>query len=88
MKLFKNKLTVTIVVLSVTFLGLIIYTASKDTKGLEGNAGELLNPMQRIIYNINTGAKNFVDFFLSVLVILYNFIPSLPVCSSYQYMFY
>ena len=65
MKLFKNKLTVTIVVLSVTFLGLIIYTASKDTKGLEGNAGELLNPMQRIIYNINNGAKNFVDFFLN-----------------------
>lgn len=65
MKLFKNKLTVTIVVLSVTFLGLIIYTASKDTKGLEGNAGELLNPMQRIIYNINNKAKNFVDFFLN-----------------------
>ena len=65
MKLFKNKLTVTIVVLSVTFLGLIIYTASKDTKGLESNAGELLNPMQKIIYNINNGAKNFVDFFLN-----------------------
>ena len=27
--------------------------------------GELLNPMQRIIYNINNGAKNFVDFFLN-----------------------
>lgn len=65
MKLLKNKLTVTIVVLSVTFLGLIIYTAGKDTKGLESNAGELLNPMQKIIYNINNGAKNFVDFFLN-----------------------
>lgn len=65
MKLFKNKLTVTIVVLSVTFLGLIIYTAGKDVKGLESNAGELLNPLQKIVYNINNGAKNFVDFFLN-----------------------
>ena len=65
MKLLKNKLTATIVVLSVTFLGLIIYTARKDTKGLESNAGKLLNPMQKIIYNINNGAKNFVDFFLN-----------------------
>lgn len=65
MKLFKNKLTVTIVVLSVTFLGLIVYTSGKDVKGLEGNAGEILNPLQKIVYNINNSAKNFVDFFLN-----------------------
>lgn len=65
MKLFKNKLTVTVIVLSVTFLGLIIYTASKDTTGVEGAAGAALNPIQKIAYNINRGFKNSVDFFLN-----------------------
>lgn len=65
MKLLKNKLTVTIIVLSVAFLGLIIFTFSRDTKGLEGTAGDALNPFQRISYTVNSGAKDFVDFFLN-----------------------
>jgi len=65
MKFLKNKLTVTIIVLSVAFLGLIIFTFSRDTKGLEGTAGDALNPLQKIAYNVNSGAKNFVDFFLN-----------------------
>ena len=65
MKLLKNKLTVTIIVLSVAFLGLIIFTFSRDTKGLEGTAGDALNPLQRIAYTVNSGAKDFVDFFLN-----------------------
>lgn len=65
MKLFKNKLTVTIIVLSVAFLGLIVYSVSRDTKGLESAAGDALNPVQKIAYNINRGAKDFVDFFLN-----------------------
>lgn len=65
MKFFKNKLAVTILVLSVAFLGLIIYTASKDVDGLEGSAGEALSPIQKITYNINQATKDFVDFFLN-----------------------
>ncbi|MDS0528013.1 rod shape-determining protein MreC [Clostridium sp. SHJSY1] len=65
MKLFKNKLTVTVIVLSVAFLGLIIYTANKDTSGVQGAAGTALNPIQKIAYNINRGVKNSVDFFLN-----------------------
>lgn len=65
MKLLKNKLAVTIIVLSVTFLGLIIYSASRDVKGLEGGAGSALSPIQKITYGINRGVKDFVDFFLN-----------------------
>ena len=61
----KNKLAVTIIVLSVTFLALIIYSVSRDTKGLENSAGNTLNPFQKIVYNINKNTKNFVDFFLN-----------------------
>ena len=65
MRFLKNKLTVTIIVLSVAFLGLIIFTFSRDTNGLEGTAGDALNPLQRIAYTVNSGAKDFVDFFLN-----------------------
>lgn len=65
MKLLRNKLAVTIVVLSVTFLGLIIYTASRDVKGIEGNAGSALTPLEKITYNLNRGLKDFADFFLN-----------------------
>ena len=65
MKFLKNKLTVTIIVLSVTFLGLIIFTASREDKGLESGAGSALNPVQKVAYNINRGVKDFVDFFLN-----------------------
>lgn len=65
MKLKKNKLTVTIVVLSVTFLGLIIFSANRGSKSLDGSAGSALNPIQRVAYNINRGVKDFVDFFLN-----------------------
>lgn len=65
MKFFKNKLAVTIVVLSVTFLGLIIFTTSRQNSGLGSSAGNALNPLQKIVYNLNNGAKNFVDFFLN-----------------------
>lgn len=65
MKLLKNKLTVTIIVLSVTFLGLIIFTVSREGKGFESGAGSTLNPVQKIAYSINRGVKDFVDFFLN-----------------------
>jgi len=65
MKLLRNKLAVTIVVLSVTFLGLIVYTASRDVKGIEGSAGSALTPLEKITYNLNRGLKDFADFFLN-----------------------
>ncbi|MGG7176794.1 rod shape-determining protein MreC [Clostridium paraputrificum] len=65
MKLLKNKLTVTIIVLSVAFLGLIVVTVKREGKGLESSAGSALNPIQKIAYNMNRGVKDFVDFFLN-----------------------
>ncbi|MBE6049498.1 MAG: rod shape-determining protein MreC [Clostridium sp.] len=65
MKLLKNKLTVTVIVLSVAFLWLIFFTANKESKGLGSTAGDALNPIQRVAYNINRGVKDFVDFFLN-----------------------
>ena len=65
MKLLKNKLTVTIIVLSVAFLGLITLTVSRDDKGLESGAGSTLNPVQKVAYGFNRGVKDFVDFFLN-----------------------
>lgn len=65
MKLLKNKLTVTIIVLSVTFLGLIAVTVNRSEKGFESSAGNALNPIQKVVYNVNRGVKDFVDFFLN-----------------------
>lgn len=65
MKLGKNKLTVTVIVLSVAFIGLIAVTASKDTNGVSSTAGNALNPVQKMAYNVNRGVKDFVDFFLN-----------------------
>lgn len=65
MKFLKNKLAVAIIVLSVTFLGLIIFTSARESKGIEGSAGSALNPLQKIVYNLNRGAKDFADFFLN-----------------------
>ncbi|MGL5150259.1 MAG: rod shape-determining protein MreC [Clostridium sp.] len=66
MKFFKNKLAVTIVLLSVTFLGLIIYSVkSEDKTFVEDGAGAVLNPVQEIAYTINNKVKGAVDFFLN-----------------------
>lgn len=65
MKFLKNKLAVTVIVLSVTFLLLIGYTSSKEIKGLEGSAGDALSPIQKITYGVSRGVKDFVDFFLN-----------------------
>ena len=65
MKLLKNKLTVTIIVLSVAFLGLIVVTVKRGEKGVESSAGSALNPIQKVAYNMNRGVKDFVDFFLN-----------------------
>ena len=66
MKLLKNKLAVTIIVLSVSFLGLIAYTVKSESKNIiESGAGSTLNPAQAIVYKITDKVKETLDFFLN-----------------------
>ncbi|WP_294156785.1 rod shape-determining protein MreC [uncultured Clostridium sp.] len=66
MKLLKNKLAVTIIVLSVTFLGLITYTVKKENRSIiESGAGSALNPVQRLLYSATNQIKETLDFFLN-----------------------
>lgn len=66
MKLLKNKLAVTIIVLSVAFLALIISTVRRENKSIiESGAGAALNPVQGILYKATDRVKESVDFFLN-----------------------
>ena len=66
MKLLKNKLAVTIIVLSVTFLGLIAYTVKKENRSIiESGAGSALNPIQSLLYKATNQVKETLDFFLN-----------------------
>lgn len=66
MKLLKNKLAVTIIVLSVAFLILIISTVKRDNKSMiESGAGVALNPIQSVVYKATNRIKESVDFFLN-----------------------
>ena len=66
MKLLRNKLAVTIIVLSVSFLGLIAYTVKKENRSIiENGAGSTLNPVQSFIYKGTNEIKETLDFFLN-----------------------
>lgn len=66
MRLFKNKLTATIIVLSVVFLGIIIYSAGKEDKGIvSSGVATVINPIQKVIYSVNDSIKDTVDYFLN-----------------------
>ena len=66
MKLLRNKLAVTIIVLSVGFLGLIVYTVKKENRSIiENGAGSTLNPLQSVVYNGTSKVKETLDFFLN-----------------------
>jgi len=66
MRPFKNKLTATIIVLSVVFLGTIIYTASKEDKGIvSSGVATVINPIQKIMYSVNGNIKDSIDYFLN-----------------------
>lgn len=66
MKLLRNKLAVTIIVLSVSFLGLIVYSVKKENRSIiESGAGSTLNPVQSIIYKGTNKFKETLDFFLN-----------------------
>lgn len=66
MKLLRNKLAVTIIVLSVSFLGLIVYTVKKENRSIiENGAGSTLNPVQSLVYKGTNSIKGTLDFFLN-----------------------
>ncbi len=66
MKLLRNKLAVTIIVLSVSFLGLIVYTVKRDNRSIiENGAGSTLNPVQSLVYKGTDKIKETLDFFLN-----------------------
>ncbi|WP_035288252.1 rod shape-determining protein MreC [Clostridium sp. KNHs214] len=63
MKLFKKKLTVAIIVLSVAFLGLIGYSAKRQKiSAIENGVGVTLNSVQKFIYDICYEVKNSISF--------------------------
>lgn len=65
MKPFKNKLAVTIVLLSVAFCGMIIYSLQSDANGISSSVSTVVSPLQKMVYNINSRVKETVDFFLN-----------------------
>lgn len=66
MKLLRNKLAVTIIVLSVSFLGLIVYTVKKENRSIiESGAGSTLNPIQSLVYKGTNSIKGTLDFFFN-----------------------
>ena len=65
MKPFKNKLAVTIVLLSVAFCGMIVYSLQSDANGISSSVSTVVSPLQKIVYNINSRVKETVDFFLN-----------------------
>ena len=65
MKPFKNKLALTIVLLSVAFCGMIIYSLQSDANGISSSVSTVVSPLQKIVYNINSRVKETVDFFLN-----------------------
>ncbi|GAB6169298.1 rod shape-determining protein MreC [Clostridium carnis] len=70
MRFLKNKLAATIIVLSVAFFGIIIYTINNDTKDIvSSGAGSVVSPLQKIVYKINNKIKGSLDFFLNFSVI-------------------
>ena len=64
MKPFKNKLAVTIVVLSVAFLGIIIFSLKNNSNVISSGVGSVISPLQKIIYNANDKIKGSLIFLL------------------------
>lgn len=62
----RNKLTATVIVLSVAFLGIIIYTMNNEQKdAISSGVGSAINPLQKVVYTINDKIKGTLDFFLN-----------------------
>ncbi|GKU23388.1 rod shape-determining protein MreC [Clostridium folliculivorans] len=66
MKLLRNKLAVTVIVLSVSFLAIIIYSVKRDSSNpIVSGAGTALNPIQKAAYTLADKAKGGLDFFVN-----------------------
>lgn len=65
MKPFKNKLAVTIIVLSVAFLGIIIFSVKSGSNSISSGIGSVVSPLQKIVYKVNDKIKGSVDFLIN-----------------------
>ena len=65
MKPFKNKLAVTIVVLSVAFLGIIAFSLKSNSNIISSGVGSVISPLQKIIYNANDKLKGSFEFLVN-----------------------
>ena len=66
MKPFKNKLAVTIVVLSVAFLVIIIFSLKSNSNIISSGAGSVISPLQKIIYSANDKLNGSLDFLINL----------------------
>ena len=65
MKPFKNKLAVTIVVLSVAFLGIIVLSIKGNSNIISSGVGGVISPLLKIVYTVNEKVKGYFDFFIN-----------------------
>lgn len=65
MKPFKNKLAVTIVVLSVTFLAIITFSIKSNSTIISSGVGGVISPLQKVVYTINEKIKGSFEFFIN-----------------------
>lgn len=65
MRPFKNKLAVTIIVLSVTFLGIIIFSVRNGSNSISSGIGSVVSPLQKVFYTVNDKIKGSLDFFIN-----------------------
>lgn len=67
MNFLKNKLAVTIVILSVTFLILITYSIKRENVSVvENGIGITLNSVQSLVYNVNSKIKDSFSFISNI----------------------
>lgn len=67
MKFLKNKLTVTIVILSVTFLILISQSVKRSNISFaENGVGVTLNSVQGVLYGVNSKIRNSFSFIFNI----------------------
>ncbi len=67
MKIFKNKLAVIVILLSVSFLGLIGYSVQKDKMSMvENGVGSAINSVQGVVYKIGSKIKSSFGLVLNI----------------------
>lgn len=64
MKILKNKLAVTVIILSVSFLAMIGFSVGRNNATFpESGIGSIINEIQGRLYKATTGSLGFLDFF-------------------------